>query len=90
MNVKVEKDKLVIELTLEEPWKSSTGKTLLVASTHGVQRTTARFEGKPISIVVNAFVNPGTPKKSGGAVQAKSKKYQSEEEDRDYEDEGDE
>lgn len=56
MEARIEDGKLVIELPLEKPRLSSTGKTLLVASTRGVQRTGARFKGKPISMVVNAFI----------------------------------
>jgi len=56
MESRIEDGKLVIELPLEKPRPSSTGKTLLVASTRGVQRTTARVKGKTISIVVNAFI----------------------------------
>jgi hypothetical protein len=56
MEARIEDGKLVIELSLEKPRPSSTGKTLLVASTRGVQRTTARLKGKTISMVVNAFI----------------------------------
>lgn len=56
MEARIEGGKLVIELSLERPRPSSTGKTLLVASTRGVQRTDARLNGKPISMVVNAFI----------------------------------
>jgi hypothetical protein len=56
MESRIEDGKLVIELPLERPRLSSTGKTLLVASTRGVQRTTARLKGKTISIVINAFI----------------------------------
>jgi len=56
MESRIEDGKLVIELPLEKPRPSSTGKTLLVATTRGVQRTTARVRGKTISIVVNAFI----------------------------------
>ena len=56
MEARIEDGKLVIELSLEKPRLSSTGKTLLVASTRGVQRRGARFKGKPISMVVNAFI----------------------------------
>jgi hypothetical protein len=56
MGSRIENGKLIIELELEKPHPSSTGKTLLVASTRGVQRTTARLKGKTISIVVNAFI----------------------------------
>src|SRR6266849_7865033 len=56
MESRIEDGKLVIELPLEKPRPSATGKTLLVASTRGVQRTTARLKGRPISMVVNAFI----------------------------------
>lgn len=56
MEARIEDGNLVIELPLEKPRPSSTGKTLLVASTRGVQRTGARLRGKPISMVVNAFI----------------------------------
>lgn len=56
MESRIEDGKLVIELPLEKPRPSSTGKTLLVATTRGVQRTTARLKGKTISIVANAFI----------------------------------
>jgi hypothetical protein len=57
MEARIEDGKLVIELLLEKPRPSSTGKTLLVASSRGVQRTTARLKGKTISMVVNAFID---------------------------------
>jgi hypothetical protein len=60
MESRIEDGKLVIELTLERPRPSATGKTLLVASTRGVQRSTARFKGKTISVVANAFIFPDT------------------------------
>jgi len=60
MESRIEDGKLVIELPLEKPRPSATGKTLLVASTRGVKRSTARFRGKTISIVANAFIFPDT------------------------------
>jgi hypothetical protein len=56
MEPRIEDGKLVIALPPEKPRPSLTGKTLLVASPRGVQRTTARLKGKPISMVVNAFI----------------------------------
>jgi len=48
---------LTIQLPLEKahPSKSS-GKTLVVASTHGCQTTEARHSGRPIVITANAFI----------------------------------
>jgi hypothetical protein len=56
MKSRVKNGNLVIELPLEKPRPSSTGKTLLIASTRGVQQTTVQFKGKTISVVANAFV----------------------------------
>jgi hypothetical protein len=72
MDARIEDGNLVIELPLEKPRPSATGKTLLVASTRGVQRSTARFKGKTISVVANAFIFPDTgvterPGKPSGA-----------------------
>jgi len=60
MEARIEDGLLVIELLLEKPRPSATGKTLLVASTRGVKRSTARIKGKIISIVANAFIFPDT------------------------------
>lgn len=57
--VKVENGKLIVELPLDpNPKPSSTGKTLVVASTHGNFRTSTNdpATGKPITVGVNAFV----------------------------------
>jgi hypothetical protein len=48
---------LIIRLQLQTPVPSkSSGKTLVIASTHGVVTTEARYRGKPIVVVANAFV----------------------------------
>lgn len=50
---------LVVTLTLiDPPEPSSTGKTLLIATTRGVRRTALRYGGKPVLVVVNAFIRP--------------------------------
>ena len=48
---------LVITLPLEKPAPSASGKTLVVASTHGNQRTTVEIEGKPVTVGVNAYIS---------------------------------
>ena len=58
MNVEVKGSKLCIEIDLEEPTPSSSGKTLVVASTHGNAVTTAVWKGKPIIIGLNAYIKP--------------------------------
>ncbi len=50
---------LKLEIPLNEtPTPSATGKTLVVASTHGNQATTAIVNGKPVVIGLNAYIKP--------------------------------
>ena len=50
---------LIIHLPLQTPVPSkSSGKTLVIASTHGAVATEVRYRGKPIVVVANAFVYP--------------------------------
>jgi len=56
MSVTIENGMLVIKLPLQTPVPSSTGKTLVVASTHGNVKTDAAINGKPITIGVNAYI----------------------------------
>lgn len=54
--VKVEKGDLVIRIPMQTPTPSASGKTLVVASTHGFVKTDAVVNDKPISISLNAFI----------------------------------
>ena len=57
MTVEIKNNKLVITIDMNpKPIPSSTGKTLVVASSHGNQATTAMIEGKPIIVGVNAYI----------------------------------
>ncbi len=56
MKVEIKDNKLFIEIDLQEPTPSSTGKTLVVASTHGNTVTQAMINGKPITIGLNAYI----------------------------------
>jgi hypothetical protein len=58
LKVKQEGNVLKIELPLEKPVQSKSGKTTLVASTHGVITTSVRYKGRNIALVANAFVYP--------------------------------
>ena len=58
MTVEIKGNKLCIEIDLEEPTPSSSGKTLVVASTHGNVVTAAKVNGKPVTIGLNAYVKP--------------------------------
>ncbi len=56
--VKVEGKKLVITMDLQEPTPSSSGKTLIVATTSGNMATEAKVNGKTVIVGVNAYVKP--------------------------------
>jgi hypothetical protein len=58
MNVEIKDNKLIIEIDLEKPTPSSSGKTLVVASTRGNKITTAQIDGKFITIGLNAYIYP--------------------------------
>jgi hypothetical protein len=58
MNVEIRDKKLCIEIDLEEPTPSASGKTLVVASTRGNTVTTAEINGKLITIGLNAYIKP--------------------------------
>lgn len=57
MIVTVKGNKLIIEMDMEaNPAPSKSGKTVVVASSHGNAPTTAQYNGKPIVVGVNAYV----------------------------------
>jgi hypothetical protein len=56
MNVEIKGNKLCIEIDLEAPTPSSSGKTLVVASSRGNTVSTAEVDGKPITIGLNAYI----------------------------------
>jgi len=58
MEVTIRDNKLLIEIDLQEPTPSSSGKTLVVASTHGNMVTSAEIDGKPVIIGLNAYIKP--------------------------------
>ena len=58
INVEIRDNKLCIEIDLETPTPSSTGKTLVVASTRGNAVTTVMINDKPVIIGLNAYIKP--------------------------------
>lgn len=58
MKVEIKDNKLFIEIDLEKPTPSASGKTLVVASTRGNTATTAQVDGKPLTIGLNAYIKP--------------------------------
>ena len=47
---------LVITVPLSDPTPSASGKTLVVASSHGNKETDAKINCKPVIIGLNAYV----------------------------------
>lgn len=56
MKAEIVNNELVIRLPLGKPTPSASGKTLVVATSHGNQKTEAKVDGKPIVIGVNAYI----------------------------------
>ena len=57
MKATIEKDMLVVRIPLTTPTPSSTGKTLLVSTTHGGKVAEGlTIGGKPVTISLNAFI----------------------------------
>lgn len=58
MQATIKDNKLTIVIDLQEPKLSKTGKTYIVASSGGNITTTAKVDGKPVIIGLNAFIKP--------------------------------
>lgn len=56
MEVKIENGKLIISIELQKPTPSASGKTLVVATTHGNMPTECVIEGKTVVIGLNAYI----------------------------------
>ncbi len=56
MEVKIEDNKLIITIELQKPTPSASGKTLVVATTHGNMVTECIIDGKPVVVGLNAYI----------------------------------
>ena len=56
MKVEIKGNELIITIEMQKPTPSASGKTLVIASSHGNQTTTATIEGKPIVVGLNAYI----------------------------------
>jgi hypothetical protein len=56
MKAEIKGDNLVITIPTQKPTPSASGKTLIVASSHGNQTTTCVVDGKPLTIGFNAYI----------------------------------
>ncbi len=58
LTASIEEGYLVIRVPLNaKPTPSSTGKTLVVATSHGNKQTEVEVEGKPVFVGVNAYIH---------------------------------
>ena len=57
MNVEIKGNKLVIEIDMQAPTPSSSGKTLVIATTHGNVATECMIDGQPLTIGLNAYIH---------------------------------
>lgn len=58
MKATIKDGKLLIEIEMQKPAPSSTGKTLVIASSRGGQATTATVDGKPVKVNISAWIAP--------------------------------
>jgi hypothetical protein len=59
LTASIEGEYLVIRVPLNQhPTRSATGKTLVVASSHGNKETEVQVQGRPVFVGVNAYVYP--------------------------------
>ena len=57
MQIELKNNKLIITIDINpKPVPSASGKTLVVASSHGNQQTTVMVDGKPLVVGVNAYI----------------------------------
>ena len=67
---------LIVKMPLQQPVRSKSGKTFVVASTHGTITTNARYRNKRIVVTANAFIYPqekkGSQKRSAHSPQPKN------------------
>jgi hypothetical protein len=56
MKVEIKGNELIITVEMQKPTPSASGKTLVVASSHGNQATTAMIDGKPVIVGLNAYI----------------------------------
>lgn len=56
VETKIENGRLTISLPVQVATRSASGKTLIVASTHGSLKTDLKIDGKPLIVGVNAYV----------------------------------
>ena len=56
MKVEIKGNELIITIEMQKPTPSASSKTLVVASSHSNQTTTAIIDGKPVVVGLNAYI----------------------------------
>ena len=57
MKVELKDNKLIITIDVNpKPTPSASGKTLVIASSHGNQQTAVMIDSKPVIVGVNAYI----------------------------------
>ncbi len=56
MKVEMKDGNLIITMPMQQPTPSASGKTLVVASTHGNQKTGVEIDGKEVIVGLNAYI----------------------------------
>jgi len=56
MKVTIKGSVLTIEIDTQKPTPSASGKTMVIASTHGNLPTACMIDGKPVIIGLNAYI----------------------------------
>ena len=56
IDVQIKGKQMIITLDMQEPTRSVSGKSRVVASSHGNQATAATVNGKPVTVGVNAYI----------------------------------
>jgi hypothetical protein len=72
LKAKVKNNALILELPLQDPKVSGSGKSVVIVSTKGPKNTGIEFEGQDLYLVANAFVRNTADR--GGKTKEKSKK----------------
>lgn len=49
--------KLVIEIPIQQPKLSSSGKNKVVSTTRGIWESAIEIDGRPLKIILNAFID---------------------------------
>jgi len=56
MKAEIKNNQLIVTIDLQTPTLSSSGKTLVVASSKGNKVTEVMVQGKPVTIGLNAYI----------------------------------